>query len=41
VEKANLDLAPSSGDEVARLVARLFSHSRETIVRAAEVVRNN
>jgi tripartite-type tricarboxylate transporter receptor subunit TctC len=41
VEKANLDLAPSSGEEVARLVGRLFSHSRETIVRAAEAVRNN
>jgi tripartite-type tricarboxylate transporter receptor subunit TctC len=41
VEKANLDLAPSSGDDVGRLVARLFSHSRETIVRAADAVRNN
>ena len=41
VEKANLDLAPSSGDDVAGLVARLFSHSKETIARAAEAVRNN
>jgi tripartite-type tricarboxylate transporter receptor subunit TctC len=41
VEKANLDLAPSSGDDVAGLVGRLFSHSKETIARAAEAVRNN
>jgi tripartite-type tricarboxylate transporter receptor subunit TctC len=41
VEKASLDLAPAAGDDVARLVTRLFSHSRETIVRAAQVVRNN
>jgi hypothetical protein len=41
IEKANLDLAPSSGEEVARLVVRLFSHSRDTIVRAAAAVRNN
>jgi tripartite-type tricarboxylate transporter receptor subunit TctC len=41
IEKANLDLAPSSGTEVSALVARLFNYSRETIVRAAAVVRNN
>ncbi len=41
IEKANLDLAPSSGDEVASLVDRLFSHSKETIARAAAAVRGN
>jgi len=41
IEKANLDLAPSSGPDVARLVVRLFSHSKDTIARAAAAVRNN
>jgi len=41
IDKANLDLAPSSGTEVSRLVVRMFSHSRETIARAAAAVRNN
>jgi tripartite-type tricarboxylate transporter receptor subunit TctC len=38
--RAQLDIAPASGEEVAKLVARLFSHSKETIKRAADVVRN-
>ena len=38
--KAQLDIAPASGEEVASLVARLFSHSKDTIKRAADVVRN-
>jgi len=41
IEKANLDLAPSPGGEVAGLVAKLFSHSKDTIARAAAAVRNN
>jgi tripartite-type tricarboxylate transporter receptor subunit TctC len=40
-QKANLDLAPSSGEEVAALIKRLFSHSKDTVARAAEAVRNN
>jgi tripartite-type tricarboxylate transporter receptor subunit TctC len=38
--KAKLDIAPASGDVVADLIARLFSHSKETIKRAADAVRN-
>lgn len=38
--KAQLDIAPSSGEEVATLIARLFSHSSDTIKRAADAVRN-
>ena len=38
--KAQLDIAPASGEEVAGLVARLFSHSKDTVKRAADVVRN-
>jgi tripartite-type tricarboxylate transporter receptor subunit TctC len=38
--KAQLDIAPASGEEVASLIARLFSHSKETIKRAADAVRN-
>ena len=38
--KAQLDIAPAPGEEVANLVARLFSHSKDTIKRAADVVRN-
>ncbi|MPZ37935.1 MAG: hypothetical protein GEU95_07695 [Rhizobiales bacterium] len=38
--KAQLDIAPASGEEVAGLVARLFSHSKDTIKRAADAVRN-
>jgi tripartite-type tricarboxylate transporter receptor subunit TctC len=38
--KAQLDIAPAPGEEVANLVARLFSHSKDTIRRAADVVRN-
>ena len=38
--KAQLDIAPASGEEVASLVARLFSHSKDTIKRAADAVRN-
>lgn len=38
--KAQLDIAPASGDVVADLIARLFSHSKETIKRAADAVRN-
>ena len=38
--KAQLDIAPASGEEVASLVARLFSHSKDTVKRAADVVRN-
>jgi hypothetical protein len=37
--KAQLDIAPASGEEVAPLVARLFSHSKDTEMRAADVVR--
>jgi tripartite-type tricarboxylate transporter receptor subunit TctC len=40
IEKANLDLAPAPGEEVAGLVARLFSHSKDTIARAAAAVKN-
>jgi tripartite-type tricarboxylate transporter receptor subunit TctC len=40
IEKSNLDLAPSPGEAVAGLIARLFSHSKDTIARAAEAVRN-
>jgi tripartite-type tricarboxylate transporter receptor subunit TctC len=38
--KAKLDIAPASGDEVTSLIARLFSHSKDTIKRAADAVRN-
>ena len=38
-QKASLDLAPSSGEEVAALIKRLFS--KDTVARAAEAVRNN
>jgi tripartite-type tricarboxylate transporter receptor subunit TctC len=38
--RAQLDIAPAPGDEVASLVARLFSHSKDTIKRAADAVRN-
>ena len=38
--KAQLDIAPASGEAVASLVARLFSHSKDTVKRAADVVRN-
>jgi len=38
--KAQLDIAPASGEDVASLVARLFSQSKDTIKRAADVVRN-
>ena len=41
VQRMNLDLAPTSGGEVSRLVTRLFSHSKDTIVRAAAALRNN
>jgi tripartite-type tricarboxylate transporter receptor subunit TctC len=39
-EKAKLDIAPASGEEVGALVARLFSNSADTIKRAADAVRN-
>jgi tripartite-type tricarboxylate transporter receptor subunit TctC len=38
--KAQLDIAPAPGEEVASLIARLFSHSKDTVKRAADVVRN-
>jgi tripartite-type tricarboxylate transporter receptor subunit TctC len=38
--KAQLDIAPAPGEEVASLIARLFSHSKDTIKRAADAVRN-
>ena len=38
--KARLDIAPAPGTEVASLIARLFSHSKDTIKRAADAVRN-
>jgi tripartite-type tricarboxylate transporter receptor subunit TctC len=38
--KAQLDIAPASGEAVANLITRLFSHSPETIKRAADAVRN-
>jgi tripartite-type tricarboxylate transporter receptor subunit TctC len=38
--KAKLDIAPASGEVVANLVARFFSHSKDTIKRAADAVRN-
>ncbi|MCC6887556.1 MAG: hypothetical protein IT536_03395 [Hyphomicrobiales bacterium] len=38
--KAQLDIAPASGEEVAHLIARLFSHSKDTVRRAADAVRN-
>jgi tripartite-type tricarboxylate transporter receptor subunit TctC len=38
--KAQLDIAPASGEVVASLIARLFSHSKDTIKRAADAVRN-
>jgi tripartite-type tricarboxylate transporter receptor subunit TctC len=39
-EKSKLDIAPAPGEQVAALIARLFSHSKETIARAADAVRN-
>jgi tripartite-type tricarboxylate transporter receptor subunit TctC len=38
--KAKLDIDPSSGDEVSKLVARLFSSSKDIVRRAADAVRN-
>ncbi len=38
--KAQLDIAPAAGAEVASLVARLFSHSKDTVKRAADAVQN-
>jgi tripartite-type tricarboxylate transporter receptor subunit TctC len=38
--KAQLDIAPAPGEEVASLIARLFSHSKDTVKRAAAAVRN-
>ena len=38
--KAQLDIAPAPGEEVASLIARLFSHSKDTVKRAADAVRN-
>ncbi|MBX9774843.1 MAG: hypothetical protein K2Y71_10580 [Xanthobacteraceae bacterium] len=38
--KAQLDIAPASGEAVASLVARLFSQSKDTVKRAADAVRN-
>jgi tripartite-type tricarboxylate transporter receptor subunit TctC len=38
--KAKLDIAPASGEVVADLIARLFSHSKDTVKRAADAVRN-
>jgi tripartite-type tricarboxylate transporter receptor subunit TctC len=38
--KAQLDIAPASGEQVATLIARMFSHSKDTIKRAADTVRN-
>jgi hypothetical protein len=39
-QKAKLDIAPAPGEVVANLVARFFSHSKDTIKRAADAVRN-
>ncbi len=39
-EKSKLDIAPAPGEQVAALIARLFSHSKATIARAADAVRN-
>ena len=39
-EKAKLDIAPASGQEVGALIVRLFSNSPDTIKRAADAVRN-
>ncbi len=39
-DKSKLDIAPAPGAEVEKLIARLFSHSKETIARAADAVRN-
>jgi tripartite-type tricarboxylate transporter receptor subunit TctC len=39
-ERSQLDIAPAPGAEVAALIARLFSHSKDTIRRAADAVRN-
>ena len=38
--KAQLDIAAAPGEEVASLIARLFSHSKDTVKRAADAVRN-
>ena len=38
--KAQLDIAPASGEAVASLIARMFSHSKDTVKRAADTVRN-
>jgi len=38
--KAQLDIAPASGEAVASLIARLFSHDKDTVKRAADAVRN-
>ena len=38
--KAQLDIAPAPGEEVAGLIARLFSHDKATVKRAADAVRN-
>jgi hypothetical protein len=38
--KAQLDIAPAPGDEVAGLIARLFSNDKNTVKRAADAVRN-
>jgi tripartite-type tricarboxylate transporter receptor subunit TctC len=38
--KAQIDVAPTPGEAVASLIAQLFSHSKETIKRAADAVRN-
>jgi len=38
--KAQLDIAPMPGEAVASLIANLFSHSPDTIKRAADAVRN-
>jgi tripartite-type tricarboxylate transporter receptor subunit TctC len=38
--KAKLDIEPASGAEVSKLVARLFSSSKDIVKRAADAVRN-